>query len=105
MLVYSKMSPELQEFLTDELKDTDKLSNLNDMLDKEVQSIIDEFSEHVIPAIKTTIGILSSLRAKLKATISLHGQGSPECLGMQLNNMNTLVDLLGRHHCLCETLV
>ena len=46
------MSNELLEFLQEDLKDTDRLGVLNEKLDENLQSIIDEFNDHILPAIK-----------------------------------------------------
>ena len=54
---------------------------------------------------KQTVAILSGLRAKLKAVISIHGDGTPFALGFQLNNLNVMIDNIARHMCLCETVV
>ena len=99
------MSNELLEFIQEDLKDTDKLGNLNEKIEEHLQSIIDEFSDHIIPAIKQTIGIMTGLRANLKAIVSIHGESSPFTLGFQLGNLTTLVDNMGKHLCLCETVV
>ena len=81
MLVYSKISNELLEFLQEDLKDTDRIGVLNEKLDENLQSIIDEFTDHIVPALKQTMAIVSLLRAKLKAIMSIHGEESHFTLG------------------------
>ena len=105
LLVYSKMSNELLEFIQDDLKDTDKLGTLNDKIHDQLQSIIEEIGDKVLPAMKQTMAILTGLRANLKAIISIHGEGTPFALGFQLNHLNSCIDNIGRHMCLCETVV
>lgn len=52
LLIYGRMSNELLVFLTEDLKDTDRLGVLNEKLDDHLKSIIDEFSDHILPALK-----------------------------------------------------
>lgn len=105
LILYSRMSNELLEFLQEDLKDSDRLGTLNDKLEENLQSIIDEFNERILPALKKTLGIVLGLRAKLKATISIHGKDSPFTLGFKLEHLNSIVEYLEKHTLLCETVV
>lgn len=87
------------------MKDTDRLGTLNEKLDENLQSIIDEFNDHILPAIKKTLAIVLGLRAKLKAAISIHDEDSPFTLGFKLDHLNTIVDYLENHTLLCETVL
>ena len=78
---------------------------LNEKINDQLQTIIDEICDQVQPAMKQTVSILTSLRAKLKAVISIHGEGTPFALGFQLSNLNSIIDNMARHMCLCETVV
>lgn len=105
LLIYGRMSNELLVFLTEDLKDTDRLGVLNEKLDDHLKSIIDEFSDHILPALKQTLAILLSLRAKLKAVVSINGENSPFTLGFRLEHLNAIVNYLEQHMLLCETVV
>ena len=58
-----------------------------------------------MPSLKTTIAILTGLRANLKSVISIQGEGSPSTLGFQLSNLNTIIDNMTKHVCLCKTVI
>ncbi len=50
---------------------------MNEKLNDNLQSIIDEVQDHIYPALKQTIAILCELRANLKAVVAIHGEDSP----------------------------
>ena len=59
-----------------------------------------------MPALKTTLAIVTALRANLKAIICVEGgEGTPSSLGFQLSTLNTIIQNMTNHISLCQTIV
>ena len=105
LLIHSKMSSELLEFIQDDLKDTNILASINEKVNENLQSIVDEIQDHIYPALKQTIAILCELRANLKAIIAIHGEDSPFTLGFKLIHLSTVIECMASQMTLAETVV
>ena len=90
---FSKLSPELLEYIQNELRDTNILASCFEKSQDSIQNIISEISERINPTLNKVLSLASALRGQLKAASAIYGPQSLKLVGFSICNLDSLIEL------------